>query len=159
MPCCFSVTRSYLTFCDSMRCSTPGFPTLHYLLEPAKTHNYWVSVAIQPSHPLLSSPPAFSLSQHQIIAVVSSSHQVAKVIGASASASVLPVNVQGWFPLGLTDLTSFPTKGPSRVFSSTTIQNINSSATYDAKWNQIDKKNPKILRELYWRQINNNLLP
>ena len=42
--------------------------------------------------------------------------------GVSASASVLPVNVQGWFPLGLTGLTSMKSKGLSRVFSSTTIQ-------------------------------------
>ena len=42
-------------------------------------------------------------------------------IGASASASVLPVNIQGWFPLGLTDLTSFLSRGLSRVFSSTTV--------------------------------------
>ena len=39
-----------------------------------------------------------------------------------ASASVLPMNIQGWFPLGLTDLISLQCKGLSRVFSSTTIQ-------------------------------------
>ena len=43
-------------------------------------------------------------------------------IGASASASVLSMNVQDWFPLGLTDLISFLSKGLSRVFPSTTIQ-------------------------------------
>ena len=42
-------------------------------------------------------------------------------IGASASASVLPVNIQDWFPLGLTGLTSLPVKGLSRIFSHTTI--------------------------------------
>ena len=42
-------------------------------------------------------------------------------IGASASASVLPMNIQGWFPLGLTGLISLQSKGLSRVFSSTTI--------------------------------------
>ena len=42
-------------------------------------------------------------------------------IGASASASVLPVNIQRWFPLGLTDLIFLLSKGLSRVFSSTTI--------------------------------------
>ena len=42
-------------------------------------------------------------------------------IGASASASVLPINIQGWFPLGLTGLISLLSKGLSRVFSSTTI--------------------------------------
>ena len=43
-------------------------------------------------------------------------------IGASASASVLPVNIQGWFPLGLTGLISLLSKGLSRAFSSTTIR-------------------------------------
>ena len=38
-------------------------------------------------------------------------------IGASASASVLPMNIQGWFPLGLTGLISLLSKGLSRVFS------------------------------------------
>ena len=42
-------------------------------------------------------------------------------IGASASTSVLPMNIQGWFPLGLTGLISLLSKGLSRVFSSTTI--------------------------------------
>ena len=48
-------------------------------------------------------------------------------IGVSASTSVLPMNVQDWFPLGLTGLISWQSKGLSRVFSSTMIQNINSS--------------------------------
>ena len=42
-------------------------------------------------------------------------------IGVSALASVLPMNIQGWFPLGLTDLISLLSKGHSRVFSSTKI--------------------------------------
>jgi len=43
-------------------------------------------------------------------------------IGASASASVLAMNIQGWFPLGLTGLISLQFKGLSRIFSSITIQ-------------------------------------
>ena len=43
-------------------------------------------------------------------------------IGASALASVLPMNIQGWFPLGLTGLISLHPKGFSRVFSSTIVQ-------------------------------------
>ena len=43
-------------------------------------------------------------------------------IGASASASVLPMNIQGWFPLGLTGLISLLSKGLSRIFSSTTVR-------------------------------------
>ena len=43
-------------------------------------------------------------------------------IGVSASASVLPKNIQDWFPLGLTSWISLQTKGLSRVFSNTTVQ-------------------------------------
>ena len=49
-------------------------------------------------------------------------------IGASASGSVLPMNIQDWFPLGLTSLISLQSKGLSRVFSSTKVWSINSSA-------------------------------
>ena len=42
--------------------------------------------------------------------------------GASAAASVLPMNIQGWFPLGLTGLIFLLSKGLARVFSSTTIR-------------------------------------
>ena len=65
-----------------MDCSMPGFPVHHQLLEFTQTHVHWVSDAIKPSHPLLSSSPlAFNLSQHQgLFKWVSSSHQVAKVL-------------------------------------------------------------------------------
>ena len=43
-------------------------------------------------------------------------------IGASASASVLPMNIQGWFPWGLTGLISLLSKGLSRVFSNTSLK-------------------------------------
>ena len=43
-------------------------------------------------------------------------------IGVSASASVLPVNIQDWFPLGLTSWISLQSKGLSRIFSNTTVQ-------------------------------------
>ena len=49
-------------------------------------------------------------------------------IRVSASASVLPMNIQDWFPLGWTGCISLQSKGLSRVFSNTTVQNINSSA-------------------------------
>ena len=49
-------------------------------------------------------------------------------IKASASASVLSMNIQDWFPLGLIGLISLQSKGQSRVFSNTTVQSINSLA-------------------------------
>ena len=51
---CSSVTKPCLTLCNSMDCSTPGFPVLQHLLEFAQTHVHWVGDAIQPSHPLSS---------------------------------------------------------------------------------------------------------
>ena len=53
------------TLCDPMDYSIPGFPVHHQILEFTQTHVHRVSDAIQPSHPLSSSSPAFSLSQHQ----------------------------------------------------------------------------------------------
>ena len=81
-----------------MDCSMPGFPALHHLLELAQTHVPWIGDVIQPSHPLLSpSPPAFNLSQHQGLF-----QWVSQSIGTSDLASVLPMNIQDWFPLGWT---------------------------------------------------------
>ena len=75
-----SVAQSCPTLCDPMDCSTPGFPVHRQLPELAQTHVHWVSDAIWASHPLSpSSPPAFSLSQHQCL-FLSSLHQVAKVL-------------------------------------------------------------------------------
>ena len=55
--CCCSVTKSCPTLCDPMDCSMPGFPVLHHLPEFDQTHVYWVSDAIQPSHPLSPRSP------------------------------------------------------------------------------------------------------
>ena len=123
-----SVTQSCLTLCNPMDCSTPGFPVHHQLPELAQTHVHQVSDAIQPSHPLSSpSPPVFNLSQHQgLFKWVSSSYQMAKVLQFQLQLMNeylgLPVNIRGWFPLGLTGLISLQSKGLSRVFSSTTVQ-------------------------------------
>ena len=105
-----------------MHWSTPRFPVLHQLLELTQTHVHRVSDAIQPSHPLLAPFSAFSLSQLQgLFQWVGSLHQVAKLLEASASASVLPMSTQDWSPLGLTGWISLLSKGPSRVFSKTTV--------------------------------------
>ena len=63
--CCCSITQSCLTLWDTMNCSIPGFPVLHYLLELAHTHVLWVGDAIQPSCLLSSPSPVFNLSQYQ----------------------------------------------------------------------------------------------
>ena len=71
------------------------------------------------SHPLLLLPQYFPASGSFPVSRLFASGD--QSIGAIASASVLPRNIQGWFPLGLTGLISLLSKGPSRVFSSTTI--------------------------------------
>ena len=76
-----SVAQSCPALWDLMDCSTPGFPVHHQLLEHTQAHVHRVSDAIQPSHPLSSPSPTFSLSQNQgLYKLVSSSHQVAKVL-------------------------------------------------------------------------------
>ena len=119
-----SVAQSCPNLCDPMNHSTPGLPVHHQLPEFTQTHVHWVSDATQPSHHLsFPSPPTFNLFQHQgLFQWVSSSHQVAKVLGVSASASVLPMNTQDWSPLGLTGWISLQSKGLLRVFSNTTVQ-------------------------------------
>ena len=61
-----SDAQSYLTLCNPMDCSIPGFPVHHQLLELAQTHVHQVGDAIQPSHPLSSpSPPSIFPSIRQ----------------------------------------------------------------------------------------------
>ena len=72
-----------------MDCRMPGFPVHHQLPGLAQTHVYWVSNAIQASHPLSPpSPPAFNLSHHQgFFQWVRSLHQVPKYWSLSFSIS------------------------------------------------------------------------
>ena len=101
---------------DSMDCSMPGFPVHHQLPELAQTLVHQVSDAIQPSQPLLPLlllpsifPASRSFPTSQFFPPCGQS------IGASASASVLPVIIQDWFPLGLTGLISLQSKGLSSL--------------------------------------------
>ena len=116
--CCYSVTQFSIRFLDCM----PGFPILFQLLELAQTHVHQVSDAIH--HLILCCSLLFLPSVFPGIRVFSSKsalHIRCPSTGASASASVLLMNIQGRFPLGLTGLILL-SKGLSRVFSSTTIQ-------------------------------------
>ena len=119
-----SVAQLCPSLCNSMNCRTPGLPVHHQLPESTQAHIHWVGDVIQSSHPLSSPyPPAINLSQHQgLFKWVSSSHQVAKVLGVSALTSVLPMNTQKWSPLGWTGWISLQSKELSRVFSNTTVQ-------------------------------------
>ena len=95
-PCCCPVIWWYLTLCNPKNCSTPGFPVLHRLLGFAQTHVHWVCDAIQTSHPLSSPPASFPASGSFPVSQLFASR------GYSIGASVLPMNIQDWFPLGLT---------------------------------------------------------
>ena len=122
--CCFSVSKSCPTLCDPMDCNTPGFHVLRHLPEFAYINVHSVSDAIQPSHPLPPPTPivfrlSFPASRSFLRSWVFTSG--GQSIGASAWASVLPMNIQDWFPWGLIGLISFQVKGLSRVFSKTTI--------------------------------------
>ena len=75
-----SVAQLCLTLCNPMDCSMPGLPVHRQLPESTQTHVHWVDDAIQPSHPLLSSSPAFNIFQHQGLYQWVRSHQVAKVL-------------------------------------------------------------------------------
>ena len=96
------VAWSCPTLCDPMDCSMPGFPVLHRLPELAQTYVHWVSETIQPSCPLLSPSPAFNLSQHQgLFPMRRLFASGGQSIGASASTSVLPMNIQSWKVISL----------------------------------------------------------
>ena len=130
---CCSVSQSCLTFWDPMDCNMASFPVLHHLPELAQTYVHWVGDAIQPSHPVLPPSPVLNLSWHQglfpVIQVFTSSGQ-----SIGVSASVLPMNIQGRFPLGLTGLISLLSKGLSRLFSSTTGQKHQFFGTQPSLW-------------------------
>ena len=120
-----SVTQLYPTLCDPMDCSTPDFPVHHQLSELAQTHVCRVGDAIQ-CHPTISS----SVIPFSCLQSVPASGSFpmkwlftsgGQSIGASASASALPLNIQGWFPSGWAGLILL-CQGLSRVFSSTTVR-------------------------------------
>ena len=119
-----SVTQSYPTLFDPMNCSTPGLPGasptpgVHSNSGPSSQWcHLTISSSVIPFSSCLQSFPAsgsFPVSQSVLIRWPN--------IGVSASASVLQMNIQNWFPLGLTGLISLQFKGLSRVLTNTTVQ-------------------------------------
>ena len=99
LPCPSWIPRAYSNSCPSSR---GCYPT--------------ISSSVIPFFSCFQSFPASgSFPKSQFFAPCGQS------IGALASASVLPMNIQGWFPLWLTGLISLQFKGLSRVFSNTTV--------------------------------------
>ena len=97
-----SVAQSRLTLCDPMNHSTPGLPVHHQLLESTKPMS--IESVMPYNHLILchtisetqSFPASGSFSMSQLFA------SGGQNIGVSASTSVLPMNIQNWFPLGWT---------------------------------------------------------
>ena len=118
-----SVCQSCPNLCNPMDCSTSGLAVHHQLPEPTQTHVYHFGDVIQLSHPLsFPSPFTFNLSQHQSFQMSQFFASNGQSVGVSASASVLPMNIQDLFPLGWTGWISLQSKGLSRVFSNNTVQ-------------------------------------
>ena len=104
-----------------MDCNTPGFPVLHHgVCSNLCPLSPWCHPTISSSASFSSCLPFFPASGSFLMSQLFASR--GQSIGASASASVLPMNIQDWFPLGLTGLISLLSKGLSRVFSNTTVQ-------------------------------------
>ena len=101
-----SVTQLSLTLCNAMDCSTPGFPVHHQLPELAQTHVHCSVDIGRWCHPTISSSvipfssclQSFPASESFTMSWFFSSG--GQTIGVPASTSVLPMNIQNWFPLG-----------------------------------------------------------
>ena len=119
-----SVTQSCPALWDRMDCSTAKLPCLSptpRAYSNSCPSSQWchstISCSVIPFSSCLQSFPAsgsFPVSQ--------SFASGGQSIGVSASASILPVNIQDWFPLGWTGLISLQSRGLTRVFSNTTVQ-------------------------------------
>ena len=120
-----SVAQSCPTLCNLIDCSVPGFPVPHQLPEPTQTHVHHVGDAIQPSHPLSSPSPPPSIRSFPVSQLFASGGQRT---GISGSTSVLPMNVQDWFPLGLTGLFSCCPRDSQESSPASQFESINSLA-------------------------------
>ena len=123
---CCSFTQSWLTLCNPMDCSMPGFPVLHHLPELAQTHVHWVSDAIQNRlilcRPLLLLPsifPSIRVFSNESVLHIRWPKYWSFSIGPSSEYS-------GLISLGWTGWISLESKGLSRVFSTPQFKSINS---------------------------------
>ena len=93
---------SYSLWPQGLQHTMRGLPAPHHLPKFAQLHVHCISDAIEPSHPLTPfSPSALNLSHIRTFPVSWVFASGDQNTWASASASVLPVNIQGWFPLRL----------------------------------------------------------
>ena len=128
-----SVQFSHSVMSDSLRSRDLQHARPPYLSPTPGVHanpcplSQWCHPTISSSVVPFSSCPQFlpALGSFPMSQLLASSGQS---IGVSASTLVLPMNTQGWYPLGWTDWISLQSKGLSRVFSNTTVKSINSSS-------------------------------
>ena len=136
-PCCCSVAQLCPAVWDPVDFSAPGFPVLPSpgACSNSCPLNQWCHPTISSSVVSFSSclpsfPASGSLAMSQLFAWGGQS------IGASVSASVLLVNVQDWFSLGLTGLISLQSKWLSRVFFNTIVQNRQFFGVQPSLWSK-----------------------
>ena len=118
----WSVAMLCLTLCNSKNSKLPYSSLNTGACSDSCLFREWCHPTVSSSAtPFSSRPQSFPVSRFFPVSHLFASG--GQSIGASALASVLPVNCCCcWFPLGLTDLISLLSKGLSRVFSSTTVQ-------------------------------------
>ena len=134
---CCSAAQSCMTLCNPMDCSMPGFPVLYHLLELAQAQVHWCHSTILSSViPFSSCLQPFPTSESFPMSWLFPSG--GQGTGASALALVLPVNIpmniQGWFPLGLTGLISLQFKRLPRVFYNTIVWKHQFFSTQPSLW-------------------------
>ena len=117
------------TFWDPMDCGTPGFPVHHNSCNLLKLKS--IKLVMPSNHHILCCP-LFHLPS---IFLAAGSFPISQLFTSSgqsigASASVLPVNIQGWFPLGSTVWISLLSKG----LSSTTVQKYQFFSAQPSLW-------------------------
>ena len=119
--CTLQFSRSVMS--DSLhRLNHASLLVNHQLPEPTQTHVHHIRWC----HPTISSSvipfSAFNLSQHQPFQMIQFFASGGQSIRVSGPASVFPMNIQDWFPLGWPGWISLLSKGLSRVFFNTTVQ-------------------------------------
>ena len=136
--CCW-VAKSCPTLCDPMNCSTQAsvsFTISHSLLKLMSIESVMPSNHLILCHHLFLLPSIFLSNRSFPVSQLFASD--GQSIEVSASASVLTMNIWGWFPLGLTGLISLLSKRFSRVFSSTTIWKFQFFGTQPSLWSNIE---------------------
>ena len=119
--CCCSVAKLCLTLCNHMDYSLAGF--LSYTFSQSLLKFMSIESVMLSNHLVLCHPLSFCLQSFP----ASGSFPMSQLFTSGgqsigASASVLPMNIQGWFLLEWTGWISLRSKGFSRIFSSTTVQ-------------------------------------